>query len=68
MSDIFASRLAIAIEAEQAAIRFHWAREPGDVVPANPYPEGSDAHDVWKAHFDRELASHRDGTPESATC
>jgi hypothetical protein len=55
--DIFASRVAIAAEAEQAAIHCHWARERGGAVTSNPFPEGSDAHAVWKAHFDSKWTS-----------
>jgi hypothetical protein len=55
--DIFASRCAIAEEAEKSAITAHWSSEPGLPFTPNPFPEGSDAHKVWASHFDRKLAS-----------
>lgn len=54
--DIFASRAAIAEEAEKAAIACVWDDEPAVRAPSNPFPEGSDAHQVWMAHFNSMLA------------
>jgi hypothetical protein len=55
--DIFASRAAIAEEAEKAAIACVWDDEPAVIAPSNPFPEGSDAHQVWTVHFNSKLAA-----------
>ena len=60
--DIFASRSAIAEEAEKAAILCVWDDGPSCLVAPNPFPEGSDAHKVWSSHFARKLASLQGAT------
>ncbi|GGX11295.1 hypothetical protein GCM10007242_16740 [Pigmentiphaga litoralis] len=55
--DIFASRCAIAEEAEKAAIARHWEGEPYTPATPNPFPEGSDAHHVWAVNFNSKLSA-----------